>query len=93
MNTVITVGWPANPVEEGVTKYQVYESKDGAPMAFKANVTPPSHELVISNPLPGVYAWAVKAENFVGMSPLGEVSEGPAIPSTPPAPTITVVVS
>jgi len=93
MPTAIVVSWPANPVEEGVTKYQVFESKDGSPLAFKANVVPPAHELTILNPLPGVYAWAVKSENFVGASALSPASSGPAIPSVPPAPTITVTVS
>lgn len=91
MPTTITVKWPPNPVSEGVTKYQVFESKNGSLMAYKADVTPPLSELVIVNPLPGLYAWSVKAENFVGASALSLAASGPTIPSIPPTPVIVIV--
>jgi hypothetical protein len=93
-STTITLSWPANPSEDGVTRYAVYESKDGSALAFKAAVAPsPVPSLNILNPLPGVYTWAVRAENFVGNSALSASATGPAIPSVPPAPTIVVTVS
>lgn len=90
MPTSINISWPASPVEEGVTRYQVFESRNGAPLTYKTEVLPPLHELTISNPLPGNYMWAVKAENFVGVSALSQSASGPGIPSVPPTPVVTV---
>lgn len=93
MPTSIHISWPASPVAEGVTRYQVFESKNGSALAYKTEVLPPLTELTIMNPTPGNYVWAVKAENFVGVSALSASASGPAIPSVPPAPTIVVTVS
>lgn len=93
MPTSIHISWPASPSQEGVTRYQVFESKNGSPLAYKTEVLPPLTELTIMNPTPGNYAWAVKAENFVGSSALSASASGPVIPSVPPAPTVVVTVS
>lgn len=88
MPTTINLSWPANPASEGILKYQVFESRNGGPFNFKADVTVPALE--IQGPLPGHYEWQVRAVNFVGDGPMGPVAEGPDIPSA--TGTITVVI-
>lgn len=93
MSAAIKLAWPANPADELVSEYKVWQSKDGSPLAVIATVpAAASPEYLINSPLPGAYQWAISAVNFAGQSPNGPVSNGPAAPSTPPAPTVTVVV-
>ena len=85
---MLRLEWPANPADEFVTSYLVYESVNGGPFTLKATVNEPFLQF---NSAPGHYAWKVVAANFVGQSEESEVTEGPDVPSAPPAPTLLVL--
>ena len=92
--SAIRLSWPANAASELVQEYKVWQSKDGSPLSVVGTVAAsaePSFD--INSPLPGAYQWAISAVNFVGASPVGPVANGPAVPTPPPAPTVSVVVS
>jgi len=91
MATTIRIEWPANPAGEQVFNYKVFESVNGGPFNFKANVS--ANALDILNPVPAQYSWRVRAENFVGLSPESPVIEGPGLPSAPAQGTVTVTVT
>ena len=91
MATTIHIEWPANPAGEQVNNYKVYESVNGGPFNFKANVS--VNSLDILNPVPAQYSWRVRAENFVGLGPEGPVIQGPGLPSAPAQGTVTVTVT
>lgn len=93
MATTITLSWPPNASSEGIIKYQVFESKDGAPFVFKADVATGLNapSLQILNPSAGHYQWKAYAVNFVGNGPFGPVAEGPDLPTAPGPITVVVV--
>lgn len=91
MPVTINLNWPANPAVEAISNYQLWESKDGG--AFNLIANPVSNSHSISNPLPGVYSWKIRAVNFVGTGPFGNVAEGPELPTAPGDITVTVIVS
>ena len=89
MPTTIHLTWPANPASELVTKYKVVQQVGGAgPFLFLAET--PNNFYDIVNPSANVFAWQVRAINFVGEGPPSPVTTGPAVPTAPPAPTVTV---
>lgn len=79
MPTTIKLDWTANPASDAVTKYEVFESKDGAAFAKKGDAT--SNTFSILNPLPGVYRWQVRAVNFVGTGAFSDIVAGPGVPN------------
>lgn len=85
----IRLDWDANPSSELVTGYQVFESVNGGTMTLIA--TTPNNFYEILNPLPGVYAFAIKAVNFVGVSEISDTVTGPGVPSKPTTPVITIM--
>lgn len=91
MPVTINLNWPANPAVEGISNYQVWESKDGAAFTLISNPVSNSHQIL--NPLPGVYRWKVRALNFVGTGPFSNEAEGPTLPTAPGDITVTVVIS
>lgn len=91
MSTTIRLNWNPNPSSQLVTSYQVLAAKDGGP--FNVIGTSPSPSFDFVDPAPGQYDFALKAVNFVGVSPLGAGTSGPSIPSAPSAPVLTVIIS
>jgi len=92
MSVTINLSWPANPGSEFVNKYEVRESRDGGAFNLIANVTTPAHQIL--NPLPGAYRWKVRAVNFVGTGPDGNVADGPSqVPTAPGDITIEIIVA
>jgi hypothetical protein len=94
MASKIILLWPANPASEFVSKYQLLESFNGGVFNLKADVVassevPPSFEIL--SPSPGSYRWQVRAVNFVGTGPVGNIASGPTVPTTPGDITVTVV--
>jgi len=85
----IRVDWAANPAGEFVTSYQVFQSKDGGAFNMVGTVTNNFYELL--NPLPGVYAFSIKAVNIAGTSIMSDVGTGPGVPSQPATPVVTVL--
>lgn len=93
MSVTINLSWPANPVAEAISGYEVWESKDLAPFAFKTSTPIGVTTLAILNPIAGAYRWQVKAKNFVGTGPFSPEVDGPNIPSAPGQPTVVVIVT
>ena len=89
MATTIKLSWPANPVDEQVQKYEVHQSKDGAPFSIVGS--PVTNSLDILNPLPGVYQFKVRALNLAGAGPFSNVSQTAGVPTAPGDITIVVV--
>lgn len=78
MPVTIKLDWTAAPASEAVSKYEVFESKDGAVFSKKGDA--PTNTFTILNPLPGVYRWQVRAVNFVGFGAFSAILDGPATP-------------
>jgi len=94
MATTIHITWAANNPSEQVTSYQLWESVNGASFTFKATVlASPSPSYDILNPLPGIYAYKVLAQNLAGNSGFSGVGSTPGLPSAPETPSVTVIVS
>jgi hypothetical protein len=87
MATTLKLTWPANPVGEGVSKYQVLESS-GGPFAVIAEVTDNLYEVL--TPTVGM-RWQVRAVNFIGIGPVSNIANGPDVPTKPGDITVTVV--
>lgn len=67
---------------DAVTKYSVYQSKDGAPQELVAEVQESFADLVITET--GSYNWQVSASNLAGEGPKSSAVFSPTLP-TPPA--------
>jgi hypothetical protein len=91
MPTTVRVTWTPNPPEQQVTAYNIYESVNAGGWTFKAATSLPIFEVL--NPLPGVYAYKVAAQNLAGVSPQSDPGSTPPIPTKPETPTVTVIVS
>jgi hypothetical protein len=91
MNTTLKVEWPASPSGDLVTGYQVWRSLDGGEFEYLATTSETHADLL--NPVPGVYAFKIKAVNFVGASEFSPVAQGPGVPSAPGQPTLTVTIT
>jgi hypothetical protein len=91
MATTLRVSWPANPADEQVTKYELFQSKDGGPFTSLGLIVGTSKDIL--NPLTGVYRFKIKAWNLAGSSPESAVASSPAIPSTPSTPEVVVIES
>lgn len=89
MTTKLHLDWPANPASELITGYQIWRSLDGGEFEYVATTTETHADT--ENPSPNVYAFKVKAVNFVGAGPFSPVAEGPGLPSAPGKPTLTVI--
>lgn len=89
--TTIRLTWSPNAAPQLVTSYQVLAAKDGGSFALIG--TSPTNSFDFVDPAPGQYDFALKAVNFVGVSPLGAGTSGPGIPSAPTAPSIQVIQS
>jgi hypothetical protein len=88
--TKLIINWTANPPSEQVTSYDLQITHNGV-TAPPLQVATNQHE--IQDPTPGTYSFSVRARNLAGNSPFGAVASTPPIPSTPPAPTIQVIVT
>jgi hypothetical protein len=88
--TRVKISWPANPVEQLVTSYKVWEGflTPGNP-TLVGTTSETSLELDVA---PGRYAWSVSAVNLAGESGRSAVVYSPAIPTIPETPTIEIVV-
>lgn len=91
MATTLRVTWPANPANEQVTKYEVFQSKDGGAFISQGLIVGTMFDVL--NPLAGVYSFKIKAWNLAGASPFSPVTSSPNIPSTPGAPEVVVIES
>lgn len=89
MPVTINLNWPANPASEGVSHYNLEQSVDGSPFTNIAN--PVSNSFQILNPLPGVYRWKIRAVNFVGTGPFGNIAQGAEVPTAPGDITVTII--
>ncbi len=93
MATTIRVQWAANPAVDQVTSYELFESRNGAAY-ISLGSQGQNLQKDILNPLPGTYSYKVKAHNLVGAGELSAAGDGPqAVPATPSAPVVTVIVS
>lgn len=91
MPVEIKLNWSANVASEFVSKYEVFQSKDGA--AFAKVGESATLTFSVLNPLPGVYRYQVRAVNFVGNGPFSEIVSGPAAPSAVLDVVLTVIQS
>lgn len=91
MTTTLRLEWPASPANQLVTGYQVWRSLDGG--AFEYVATTPNTYADTVNPATSVYAFKVKAVNFVGASDFSQVAQGPGLPAAPGQPTLTVTIT
>jgi hypothetical protein len=92
MPTTVRVTWPANPAEEQVSNYRLYQSVNGGSFNFLTDKgTSTQHDIL--NPSPGVYAFKVEAQNLAGNSPQSDPGSSPGTPSKPGTPTVTVIVT
>lgn len=83
----LNLDWPARPASELVSSYDVQMTLNGSALPI-ANV--PTNHFEIDNPAPGNYTAKVRAKNVAGDGLWSNVTTGPGLPGTPPAPTITV---
>lgn len=83
----LRIDWAARPATEQVTSYDVQLTRDGTSLPVN---TVQTNSLVIDNPTPGNYTAKVRAKNIAGDGLWSNVTNGPGVPGTPPAPTITV---
>ncbi|NOS67368.1 MAG: hypothetical protein HOO67_03315 [Candidatus Peribacteraceae bacterium] len=91
MPITIKLDWTAAPAAEAVSKYEVFESKDGAAFAKKGDA--PTNTYTILNPLAGIYRWQVRSVNFVGNGAFSDIVFGPAVPGAVTDVTVTVTQS
>lgn len=93
MATLLRVNITPNPASEFVSNYQVFKSKDGGSFTLAGNVAADAVPLRYeeANPLPGVYAFKIRAQNFVGNSEDSDQVIGPGVPSKPATPELVVV--
>jgi hypothetical protein len=91
MTTTLRLEWPASPDAELVTGYQIWRSLDGGEFEYWQTVAGTHADTV--NPTENVYAFKVKAVNFVGAGPFSPVAQGPGLPSAPGQPTLTVTIT
>jgi hypothetical protein len=91
MTTTLRLQWPASPANELVTGYQVWRSLDGGEFEYVATTANTYADTV--NPSANVFAFKVKAVNFVGAGPFSPVAQGPGLPSAPGQPTLTVTIT
>lgn len=85
------LSWPANPVEEQVVEYVIYQMKDGNPFSELARVPVTQTQFDIVNPSPGLYVWKVAAVNLAGEGSQSPTVSSPEVPSPPGQPTIELV--
>ena len=85
----LQIDWTPRPPTEQVTSYDVQLTRDGVAQPIQS-VTEPRLSLI--DPQPGIYTAKVRANNVAGSGLWSNVSQGPSVPGTPPAPTITTVV-
>lgn len=83
----LKIDWTPRPPAEQVTAYDVQLTLNGSPLALATTPAPPYE---IDNPTTGNYTAKVRAKNIAGDGLWSNVTAGPGVPGTPPAPTITV---
>lgn len=87
--TRVRLSWPANPANELVTAYKVWEGyANPANPSLVQTVDTNSVELDLA---PGRYAWAVSAVNLAGESIKSSFTYSPNIPSQPGTVTIEIL--
>lgn len=84
----VALNWPANPSAEAITKYEIFESLNGATFALKDYSVTNAYTMT---GLPaGHYRWQVRAVNFVGVGAFSPIADGPDVPSQVGTVTVTV---
>lgn len=86
----LQMNWSANPASEQVISYDVNVMRNGSSIGT-FNV--PTNSYSIDSPSPGVYSFAVRANNVAGSSAYSAPVQGPTVPSVPTNLTINSVVS
>lgn len=86
----LRLDWTANPANQMVTSYQIWQGYNGSAMTKIAETDTNSYE--INDPPTGSYSFALKAVNLAGTSGMSSAALGPSLPSTPSTPVVTVVV-
>jgi len=76
----VTLAWDANPADQAVTKYTVYE-QTGATWTKLVDVTTPT--VTLSNVTPGIHTYAVTASNIWLESARSASAATPNVPSAP----------
>jgi len=83
----VRLSWPANPTEQLVHAYEVWEQVNGGFWNIVATVNEPTY---VFAPSSGTRSWKVRAVNFVGISGYSNVASGPSVPTPPGDITVTV---
>lgn len=89
--TTVHLAWTPNPTSELVGSYEVWQQISVFNPTLLATVTVPEYDIV--SPAPGAYKWWIKAINVAGTGPASAIASGPALPSTPSTPVVTVTVA
>jgi hypothetical protein len=85
----VRLSWPANPSNQLVTGYDVWENRNNGFWNIVATV--PTPEYIVQDPSPGLYRWKVAAVNLAGTSGFSNEAVGPDVP-TPPGDIVVEVV-
>lgn len=91
MPVTIKLDWSAAPAGEFVSKYEVFQSKDGGSFTKVGESTTLTFSVL--NPLPGVYRYQVRSVNFVGNGPFSAIVTGPEVPTIVADVTLVVIQS
>jgi hypothetical protein len=84
----IKLDWPANPSNELVESYKLYQAVDGGNFDYLQTVF--SNTVTLNN-VTGDRAWKVSAVNLAGEGDQSDPVATPGLPSAPGTPTLTVV--